>query len=108
MTFYKDLYLSESVKNDARKIIRKIKQNKIEPDAYVIAFATIPGNLLDLIPQWELTQKGYPKEDIQVIGLAKGKKDAISLAQSIIEEVYTETGGLNVREFISSKWEGQV
>lgn len=106
MTFYKDLYLCEALKIDASKMIKKIKQNKKMPDIYLITLATVNGNLLDVIPQWETTQKAYPKDDLSVIGVAKGKKEALNLTQLIIEEVYKATGNFDVLSYISSRWEG--
>lgn len=108
MTFYKDLYLSDDIRKESQKIIKKIKQNKKIPDIYVIALATVPGNLLDVIPAWELTQKGYPKDELEIIGMAKGKKMALEVTQSIVEEVYRATGDFQVRRYITERWEGQA
>lgn len=104
MKWCKDLYLGEGIAPDAKKIIRKIKNKKFIPDVYVITFASNPQNLLDIIPSWELVQKGYPKEHIRIIGLADGKKEAFELVRQIVDETYQVTGDVKVRQYLKSKW----
>lgn len=104
MKWYDKLYLGEGITPKEKQIIKRIKKNQLTPDVYVIAFASNPQNLLDVIPSWELMQKGYPKEQIRVIGLASGKKEALELVRQIIDEVYQATGKTNVTEYLKSKW----
>ena len=70
---------------------------------YVIAFASNPDNLLDIIPAWQLMQKGYPKKDLKIIGLAKGYDDAIALVQQIVEETYANTGDVDVWSYLKEE-----
>ena len=104
MKWYKDLFLGETIAPDAKKIIKKIKNKKITPNVYVIAFASNTQNLMDIIPSSELLQKGYPKEQLRVIGLANGKKEAVELVRRIVDEVYQATGEVKVKEYLKSKW----
>ena len=48
-------------------------------------------------------QRGYPKRKIFVVGLAKGYEEALEVASSIIEEVYRQTGGFDVRKYLLDK-----
>lgn len=104
MKWYKNLYFGESISPKAHQIMNKIEKNKFTPDVYLVALASNPKNQLDIIPSWELMQSGYPKEQVQVIGLAKGKKEAVALVTSIVEEVYTETKDANIRHYLENKW----
>ena len=104
MKWYKDLYLGEEIEPKAQKIINKIKKNKPTIDVYVIALASNPQNQLDVIPSWELLQKGYPTEGIRVIGLAQGKKEALALVTQIVDEVYQRTGDVKILEYLKSEW----
>ena len=71
---------------------------------YVIAFASNRQNLLDIIPAWELMQKSYPgKKQMQIIGLAKGYAEALELVCSIIEEVYQNTGDVDVKSYLRGR-----
>ena len=48
-------------------------------------------------------QKGYPKKDMVVVGLAKGYDEAIEVAASIVDEVYHSTGTFAVRTYLAEK-----
>ena len=104
MKWYKDLFLGETVAPDVKKYIKRITNSQLTPNVYVIAFASNPLNLLDIIPSWELIQKGYPNEQIRIIGLANGKKEAIELVRQIVDETYQVTGDVKVKEYLKSKW----
>lgn len=108
MKFLQELYLGEQVAPKVDQIVKKINNNEIVPNLYVIALASNADNMLDLIPEWELLQKGYPQENILVVGLAKDKKDAVGLVQFIIEECFEKTGSADVRAYLKEKWEGQA
>ena len=108
MKWYKNLYLGEEIAPKARKIINKIKKNKPTIDVYVIALASNPMNQLDIIPSWELLQKGYPTEQIRVIGLAKGKKEALQLVTSLVDEVYQKTGDVKILDYLKNEWREQI
>lgn len=108
MKFLQELYLGEHIAPKVDQIVKKIMTEKIVPNLYLIAMASHPDNMLDLIPQWEVLQKGYPKEQLRIIGLAENKKDAIGLMQFIIQESMEVTGSADVRAYLEEKWEGQA
>jgi hypothetical protein len=98
------LYLGNIKDQDVKKIMRKIKLNKYVPDIYIISFASNPLDLLDIIPEWQICQKGYPKEHLQIIGLAYGNEVAKELVRQIIDEAYQVTGHTDVRTYLKGKW----
>lgn len=108
MTFFENLYLGENIEPKVDQILKKLNTSKVIPDLFLITIATNPENMLDIIPEWELMQKGYPKDEIRVIGLASGKKEAIAVVQFILEETIQETGNADVRAYLMKRWEGQA
>ncbi len=108
MKFLQELYLGERVAPKVDQIVKKIMTDNVVPNVYLITMANHPDNMLELIPEWEVLQKGYPKEQLRVVGLADNKKDAIGLIQFIIEESMEKTGSADVREYLEEKWEGQA
>lgn len=108
MKFLQELYLGEKIAPKVDQIVKKIMTEKIVPNLYLIAMATNPDNMLDLIPEWEVFQKGYPKESLRIVGLADNKKDAIKVIQGIIEESIRMTGSADIRAYLEEKWEGQA
>ncbi|MBQ8518565.1 MAG: hypothetical protein IJ455_03020 [Agathobacter sp.] len=108
MQFMGSLYIGETFTSKEYEIIRKVHNRQIVTNLYLIVLSTNPDNMLDLIPEWEALQKGYPKESLKVVGIANGKKEAIGMVQRIIEESLLETGSADVRSFLRQKWEGQA
>lgn len=103
MVWYEDLYVGESILHKTKKIKWKILHNAGQPSVYVITLASNEKNLLDIIPFRELMQKGYPKKNLFVVGLAKGYDEAIEVAASIVDEVYRRTGTFAVRAYFDEK-----
>ena len=108
MKFLQELYLGEKVAPKVEQIVKKIKNDQEVPKLYLIVLSNHPDNMLDLIPQKDVLQKGYPKEQLQVVGLAENKKEAFALVQSIVEETFSLTGSADVRTYLKEKWEGQA
>ena len=103
MKWYEDLYVGESIVHKTSRVKQKILHNTLQINIYVITLASNPKNLLDIIPSNELLQKGYPKKNLHVVGLAKGYDEAILVAASIIDEVYRQTGAFAVSDYLESK-----
>ncbi len=105
MRWYDDLYVGESIVHKTSKIKWKILHNAGQIDIYVIALASNPANLLDIIPAQELMQKSYPKKNLYIVGLAKGYQEAIETATAIVNDVYEKTGTFAVSSYLLKKRE---
>lgn len=103
MKWYDNLYVGESIRHKRDKIKWKIKHNAGQINIYVITIASNPQNLLDIIPAQELMQKGYPKKDLFVIGIAQGMGEAQEVVKLIIDEVYQQTGGFDILPYLYAK-----
>ena len=108
MLFFENLYLGERVAPNVDQILKKLNKNEVIPNLYVIALATNPDNMLDIYPEWELMQKGYPKDEIKVVGLANGKKEAVGVVQIIVEESLQKMGSADVRAYLKERWGERV
>lgn len=108
MQFMGSLYVGETISSKEYKIVEKVHNKQLVPNLYLIVLSTHEDNMLDLIPQWEVMQEGYPKGSLKVVGIANGKKEAVSMVQNIIEESLQETGSADVRAYLKQKWEGQA
>ena len=91
MQFMGSLYVGESISTKEHEIVKKVHNGKVVPNLYLIAFSDNAENMLDLIPEWEALQKGYPRDTLNVVGIANGKKEAIRVVQHIVEEALRET-----------------
>lgn len=105
MKWYRSLYVGKTAAKDKYKIIGKIKWHKPQLDAYVITLASNPANLLDIYSANNLLFKYVRKQDMLIVGIARGYEEALEEVMHIIMDVYTETGGFSVRDYILSKAE---
>ena len=108
MQFMGRLYVGESISTREHEIVRKVHNSQLVPNLYLLAFSANEENMLDLIPEWEALQKGYPREFLRVVGIANGKKEAAKLLQLIISDSLKHTGSADVRGYLNEKWEGQA
>lgn len=108
MKWYYNLFLGETIAPKYKQTVLKIKNRGFTPNVYVIALASNPQNLLDIIPASELMQNGYPKEHVRIIGLAEGKKEAFEVTRQIVDEVYQKTGNTKVREYLIAEWREEL
>lgn len=97
-----NLRVTEKIKNK-KKIMTSINKGRIVIDIYCIAFSINRENLFDIYNVNELKFPYYKNKKITVVGLAKGKEDAITLTQEILLEIYNNTGDFKVREYFNSE-----
>ena len=100
MVWYKYLYADESIIRKKDKIKWKIRHNAGLVNMFVITLSSSGSGLLDIISTLELMQKSYPKEQLFIVGIARGYENAVELACEIVMEVYDKTGGFCVKEYL--------
>lgn len=103
MIWYKYLYADESIAPKKEKIKWKIRHNAGLINTFVISLSNSDHNLLEIISTLELMQKGYPKDRMFIVGVAKGYEQALELACSIVMEIYEKTGDFNVKEYLHER-----
>lgn len=104
MKWYKNLYIGETLVKSKDKVIKKIQRNVLQPGVYVIVLATNGKDNFRIIHSLELLQRNYLKDDLTVVGIAKGKDEAFELVRRMITDVYEETGSVqNVVEYFSAR-----
>lgn len=99
MIWYDDLYINDSILKKKNKIKWKINHHKPTGLVHLICLPSNENNLLDIIPSANLLQKGYPKENLTIIGLASNYKEAVLLTRDIIDEIYSNTGKFDFGEY---------
>ena len=105
MKWYKPLYFGNNLqtKRLQNKVLRRLTHNVFQDEIFLIVLCENGKDLFRIIPSVELLQKGYPKDDLFVLGIAKGKDDALTLVEKMLSEVYMRDGDLkHVKEFYKS------
>ncbi len=104
MIIYKHIYLCESVKKNAKKIIRKLQQNEGMVNTYVIMLSSNNKDLFDICHSAVLMQSFYKDNPPFVVGLASGKDNAMQLVEDIVQDIFRQSGSYeNMRQFILSQ-----
>lgn len=93
------LYIGDKLMKRKDKTIASINNRRLTYDVYCIALASHPGNLFDIMNANELLFPHYQRTEVKIVGLAKGREEAISLVQDMIMEIYQNTGSFNVRDY---------
>ena len=102
MKIVKKLYVGDSAKKDKRKILRGLEKKELQPFVYVITLPVSEHGVLDILPAFTLK---YPffftgdGKELSIVGIARGRDEAIDLTVKIVMDTYDATGGFDVRTF---------
>ncbi len=99
MIWIDDLYISDSITKKKNRIKWKINHQKPSGFVHLICLPSNENNLLDIIPSANLLQKGYPRKNLTIIGLASNYNEAVLLTRDIIDDIYTQTGEFDVGKY---------
>lgn len=97
MRFYKNLYAGDNARKKINKIKNGIGRGKPQSGVYVIALSACKDDLLDLIPAYMLHASRYG--DMEILGVAVSKTEAMEVGRQIITDVYEKTGGFDVHAY---------
>lgn len=101
MQFYKNLYWSESITGNRKKICWKLKHNAGQLRIYVITLAK-GRNQLEIFHCAYLQQKYYKKNPPFIIGITDSYEEAMLLLQKITQEIFEKTGNVNFKNYFLS------
>ncbi len=103
MRYYKYLYVGESVKKKKSKIISRLEKGKFQLDIHLLVLPGTENNQLEIINPNLFLQKNYPVTECFVVGIVKGFEEALEILEEIVQDVYNETRGADIRSYILNK-----
>ena len=103
MKFFNNLYVSESLEKKRDKIINKLASGRYPLTVYILALIEEGENQLEFYSTVLFKQKLISDTGIFVVGIASDYDDAVYLVKKIVEDVYKETGGLDIRSYIRER-----
>ena len=98
--FYHNLYVSECWQKKKGKIVKRLKENKLQPQVYVITLSQGEQNQLEFFSSVLLKQSIFEHSKLFVIGIADGYDEELFLVEEIVQDVYQETKSANARQFL--------
>lgn len=93
MYIYKDFKTDEALKDQKKKVLRRLWMNVGQLDIFLVCLNN-GEDQFDIIHTAVLKQKRYPKKDIYLLGIAKGWESAAMLASELyqsLSEKYSAT-----------------
>lgn len=104
MKLYKGLYMGDEARKAKYKILGRVVKKRLSFDTYLITLPSNPSNILDVYSANVLLQTHFKEKkvlkDIYVVGIAKGRMEALELVRDIIDEVYHNTGGFDIGGYL--------
>ena len=94
------LYVGEKTVPHKKTIVKKIKKNKIQLGVYVLALPANEANVMDIYPSQVLLQEHFKKSKQLIIGIARGRDEALELMMQIITDAINETGSYKVKDLV--------
>lgn len=91
MYFYKQLYTDEKTTKKQAKICRRLRMGIGQLKVYVIAVGH-GDDLFEIYHAATLKQKGFPREDVVIMGLACEYASAVELATQMFQDLYSKYG----------------
>ena len=100
MEFYYRTYFSEELRDKKARLIRRLTQNKVPHDIYIVTLSQGIQNHLEFFPGWMLKQRIFKSENLFIVGVASDYNGALHLVEMIADEVYQKTGDADIRSYI--------
>lgn len=105
MKWYRNLYLTESIRKDKQTLIEKAEKNAGLPGIYLVTLAANGQDLFDVFSASQLLQAPLHGHCPVIVGMAKGRDEAIDLALQTALEAYERNGDFNIRKYLQQEWE---
>ena len=102
LKWHKNCFVGKNVR-DLERIQEKLENRRLVPGIYLLVLSENPRNIMELFPAVTLLQRTAADLCPEIIGIALGKEEAVSLAQEIIRQVYEETGDVQVKEYLKNR-----
>ena len=104
MKWYRKLYLGYNAKKAKYKVFGRIRKGSFSPDTFLITLPNTGEDLLEITSVNFLFQPHFKNkknlDKIYVVGIAKGREEALELVRLIIDEVYKATGGFDIAGYL--------
>ena len=99
MNWYHKLYIGETVKNRKDSIRRKVDRQDKLSKIYLIITASGNVNQLEILEPSEYYKQRRRFGETLILGLAGSMSEAMQLVRMMTEDVYRETGNVNLKDF---------
>ncbi len=82
------VYISEILKLQKKRLLRKIQEDKTISRLYCITLPLWNSAFLEIYPYNELLSDIHKGKDITIVGMAAGRDDAVVILRRMIDDLY--------------------
>lgn len=99
MNWYQKLYTGKTAEKKKEKIIQEIDNEIYRGNTYLLTLAANPQNNLEIFSVHQLRFPYIRRNCPMILGIASGREEAVEVFQKIVDEVYSATGNVKLREY---------
>lgn len=99
MQWYSHLYMGERAKPHRREIVQGIREEKLQPEVYVITSPQNEKNFCDIYPSAMLLLPSEKKKKRMILGIAITYWEALEVVQRMTDDLYQKTGEVSAAAF---------
>ncbi len=81
----------------------RINSGKPVPGIWLLTLSNHPDNALEIVQAAQLFQSGLYDRCPEIIGMARGKNQAIEMVREMVEECYQKTGEVRLKEYLNNR-----
>ena len=99
--WYDNLYCGEKAAKGKLRLIHRLQKGKAEPNVYIL---TLPENreqnILDIYSAITFKQNHFDKKVKYVVGIAKGRDEALDVVTRLVDDMYKSGNNFNIRDYL--------
>ena len=99
MQWYSHLYVGRRAKRHRYAIIQGIREERLQPEVYVITPPQNGNNILDIYPAPMLLLPPSRDEDMEMLGIAVTYWEALEVVRRMVDDLDQKTGEVSAEAF---------
>ena len=100
--FHDRLYVAKDLLKSKRKVLKNLKQGKLQPGVYVITLPLGDEDMLDIYPSYVLLQKAFKNFNVTVVGIAGEQETAFELIETMMNDCIAIDNTVNIRAYFEN------
>ena len=97
--FHSRLYVADALSESKRKVLKKLKQGKLQTGVFVITLPLGKSDMLEVYPSYVLLQKAFKETSVTVVGIADQQESAFLLIEQMVNDCLQEHNNADIRGY---------
>lgn len=100
MRLWDHLYMGQNANRARTGILKGLRSGSLLPDTYVITLPENGKHIFDICPVSLLSGRERQREDLLILGIARGYQEAVQVTGQMVDDMYRQTGGFDWRIYM--------